>query len=85
MLLGAVDQASSYIPLEEDFLYYHTGIFAQDDWHITPQLTVSYGIGGILCRRTPKPTTMRLPSIGYYESGSRQFARSAGLCRKRNG
>ena len=44
MLLGAVDQASSYIPLEEDFLYYHTGIFAQDDWHITPQLTVSYGI-----------------------------------------
>ena len=44
MLLGAVDTAAAYIPLEEDFLYYHTGIFAQDDWHITPQLTASYGI-----------------------------------------
>jgi len=43
-LLGAVDSASAYIPLEQDFLYYHTGLFAQDDWHITPQLTISYGI-----------------------------------------
>ena len=43
-LLGAVDTASAYIPLETDYLFYHTGIFAQDDWHITPKLTVSYGI-----------------------------------------
>jgi len=43
-MLGAVEQASTYIPLEEDFLYYHTGIFAQDDWHITPKLTASYGL-----------------------------------------
>jgi hypothetical protein len=44
MLLGAVEQASAYIPLEADYLYYHTGIFAQDDWHITPKLTASYGL-----------------------------------------
>jgi hypothetical protein len=43
-MLGAVGTASAYIPLEQDFLYYHTGIFAQDDWHMTPKLTVSYGI-----------------------------------------
>jgi hypothetical protein len=43
-LLGAVESTSAYIPLETDYLYYHTGIFAQDDWHITPQLTISYGI-----------------------------------------
>jgi hypothetical protein len=43
-LLGAVNTASAYIPLETDLLFYHTGIFAQDDWHITPKLTVSYGI-----------------------------------------
>lgn len=43
-LLGAVDIAQAYIPLEADYLFYHTGIFAQDDWHITPKLTASYGI-----------------------------------------
>ena len=43
-LLGAVDSTSAYVPLETDYLYYHTGIFAQDDWHITPKLTISYGI-----------------------------------------
>jgi hypothetical protein len=43
-LLGAVQKTTAYIPLETDYLYYHTGIFAQDDWHITPKLTISYGI-----------------------------------------
>jgi hypothetical protein len=43
-LLGAVNSASAYIPLETDNLFYHTGLFAQDDWHITPKLTISYGI-----------------------------------------
>ncbi|MGA2572039.1 MAG: TonB-dependent receptor [Terracidiphilus sp.] len=43
-MLGAVNTASAYIPLEADYRYNHTGIFAQDDWHMTPKLTVSYGI-----------------------------------------
>jgi hypothetical protein len=43
-LLGAVDTAQAYIPLEANYIFYHTGIFAQDDWHITPKLTASYGI-----------------------------------------
>ena len=43
-LLGAVDTASTYIPLETDSRFYHTGLFAQDDWHITPKLTISYGL-----------------------------------------
>lgn len=44
MLLGAVNTASAYIPLETDYRYFHTGLFAQDDWHITTKLTASYGI-----------------------------------------
>jgi len=43
-LLGAVNTAKAYIPLETDYRYYHTGLFAQDDWHIMPQLTLSYGV-----------------------------------------
>jgi hypothetical protein len=43
-MLGAVQQASAYIPLETDYRYHHIGFFAQDDWHLTPQLTVSYGV-----------------------------------------
>ena len=43
-LLGAVDSTSAYVPLETDQKFYHYGVFAQDDWHITPQLTVSYGV-----------------------------------------
>jgi hypothetical protein len=43
-LLGAVNTAKAYVPLETDYRYYHTGLFAQDDWHIMPQLTLSYGI-----------------------------------------
>ena len=43
-LLGAVNTASAYIPLETDYRYHRTGLFAQDDWRMTPQLTVSYGI-----------------------------------------
>jgi hypothetical protein len=44
MLLGAVNTATAYIPLETDYRYRHTGLFAQDDWRMTPKLTLSYGI-----------------------------------------
>jgi hypothetical protein len=43
-LLGTVNTAQGYIPLEMDYRYFHTGLFAQDDWHITPLLTLSYGL-----------------------------------------
>jgi Carboxypeptidase regulatory-like domain/TonB dependent receptor-like, beta-barrel len=43
-LLGDVSQASSYIPLETDLRFHQYGIFAQDDWHILPKLTLSYGL-----------------------------------------
>jgi hypothetical protein len=43
-LLGAVNSTQAYVPLETDQRFYHYGIFAQDDWHMTPQLTVSYGV-----------------------------------------
>ncbi len=42
--LGAVDSASAYIPLDTGLRYQHYGFFAQDEWHATPKLTVSYGL-----------------------------------------
>ena len=43
-MLGAVNTASAYIPLETDYRYHHVGLFAQDDWRMTNQLTVAFGI-----------------------------------------
>ena len=44
MLLGAVDVASTYIPADIGLRFDHYGFFGQDDWHLTPKLTVSYGL-----------------------------------------
>ena len=44
MLLGAVDVASTYIPANIGLRFDHYGFFGQDDWHLTPKLTVSYGL-----------------------------------------
>ncbi len=43
-LLGAVNQTSAYIPIDVGLRFMHYGYFAQDDWHITPKLTISYGL-----------------------------------------
>jgi hypothetical protein len=44
MLLGAVYSASAYIPADIGLRFDHQGYFAQDDWHLTTKLTVSYGL-----------------------------------------
>jgi hypothetical protein len=43
-LLGAVEEAQAYIPANVGLRFKHYGFFAQDDWHITPKLTISYGL-----------------------------------------
>jgi hypothetical protein len=43
-LLGAVNTASAYIPVETGARYIRYGAFAQDEWRATPNLTVSYGL-----------------------------------------
>ena len=43
-LLGAVNTASAYVPVETGVRYLRTGLFAQDEWHATPKLTISYGL-----------------------------------------
>jgi hypothetical protein len=44
LMLGAVEQASAYVPLDTGLRFLHYGYFGQDEWHITPKLTISYGL-----------------------------------------
>ncbi len=44
MMIGGVEQVSAYIPADVGLRFDHQGYFAQDDWHITPKLTISYGL-----------------------------------------
>lgn len=44
MLIGGVEKASAYIPADVGYRFNHQGYFAQDDWHMTPKLTLSYGL-----------------------------------------
>jgi hypothetical protein len=43
-LLGAVNQASAYISLATQLRFRQYGIFAQDEWRATKNLTISYGL-----------------------------------------
>src|SRR5438552_2639922 len=43
-LLGAVNQATADIAPQTGARYIRYGLFAQDEWHVTRALTVSYGL-----------------------------------------
>lgn len=43
-LLGAVTTASAYIPLETDLRFPKYGVFAQDEWSVRNNLTISFGL-----------------------------------------
>jgi hypothetical protein len=43
-MLGAVNGASAYIPVVTGARYIRYGAFAQDEWRLTPAMTLSYGL-----------------------------------------
>jgi len=43
-VLGAVNTASAYIPVETGVRYIRYAMFAQDEWRATSKLTISYGL-----------------------------------------
>ncbi|HYO83789.1 MAG TPA: TonB-dependent receptor, partial [Bryobacteraceae bacterium] len=45
-LLGAVDQASNVVPpvLFDTTVYYDTSVYFQDNWRVTPRLTLNLGV-----------------------------------------
>lgn len=43
-LLGAVNTAAATIPAETGLRDIRLGLFAQDEWRVTPKVTVSYGL-----------------------------------------
>ena len=43
-LLGEVSQAQAFIPIELRLRYQRYALFAQDEWRVTPALTISYGL-----------------------------------------
>lgn len=43
-LLGAVNEASAYVALATQLRFRQYGIFAQDEWRATKNLTISYGL-----------------------------------------
>jgi hypothetical protein len=43
-LLGAVSSAGAFMPAETGLRDFRVGLFAQDEWHATSKLTVSYGL-----------------------------------------
>ncbi|MEP6716554.1 MAG: hypothetical protein ABJC09_13370, partial [Terriglobia bacterium] len=44
LLLGAVGTAGAFIPDETGLRDFRVGMFAQDEWKVTPKLTLSYGL-----------------------------------------
>ena len=43
-LLGEVSSASALIPIETGLRFRRYAAFAQDEWHVSPSLTLSYGL-----------------------------------------
>lgn len=43
-LLGQVDNGTLWAPFHKELRNFYTGMFIQDEWRVTPKLTVSYGL-----------------------------------------
>src|SRR5262249_39314288 len=41
---GTLNQYATSAFLPKDFTYYNLGAYAQDSWHVTPRMTLTYGV-----------------------------------------